>query len=262
MLALITTILVFNWRQTRGRSAMAGWRGHLMETTRAGIVARPAERPAQLLPSVDGDVLLRLWFLGCLAGIAMGGDWWYHYLIQAVAPFAIWFAPILLGVAQRLTGYWRPALLIAAILILLSPYSAIHMGHARMAREMFNHGGYPVQEQVATYIREHTSSENPIFVAFDQAALYYLTDRPGTYRYMYDQELRAIPTAEEELMRMLTSGNRPLYVIGTKQRAPFPDHGQAFWNTVNEYYYLEDMVRGVPILRAKIFRPMLLTPDV
>jgi hypothetical protein len=179
-----------------------------------------------------------------------------------VAPFAIWFAPVVLGVALRLTRFWRAAMVTAVLLVLLSPYSAVHMGHDGMAREMFDHTGYPVQEQVAEYIREHTSSENPIFVAFDQAALYYLTDRPGTYRYMYDQELRAIPTAEEDLVKMLKSGKRPLYVIGTKQRAPFPDRGQAFWDTVAEHYYLETMVRGVPIFRAKILRPMPLTPDV
>ncbi|MGH2531087.1 MAG: ArnT family glycosyltransferase [Thermomicrobiales bacterium] len=262
LLALVAGVLLLNWRQTRRWGKLADWRSRWLETTRAGIVARSAERPARVLPTADGDVLLRLWFLGCLVGVAMGGDWWYHYLIQAIAPFAIWFAPLLLGVARRLAGYRRPALLAAALLILLSPYTAIRMGHDGMAREMFDHTGYPVQEQVAAYIREHTSSDNPIFVAFDQAALYYLTDRPGTYRYMYDQELRAIPSAEEELVRMLTSGNRPLYVIGTKQRAPFPDRGQAFWNTVAEHYYLETMVRGVPIFRAKILRPMPLTPDV
>ncbi|MGH2561584.1 MAG: ArnT family glycosyltransferase, partial [Thermomicrobiales bacterium] len=96
MVALVAAVLLLNWRQTRRWGTIAEWRSRLMETTRAGIVARPAARAARFLPTADGDVLLRLWFLGCLAGIAMGGDWWYHYLIQAIAPFAIWLAPILL----------------------------------------------------------------------------------------------------------------------------------------------------------------------
>lgn len=262
-LAMVSLVVLLDWRQTRVWGSVAEWRGRLLESTRVGIIARPAVRPARVLPTADGDVLLRLWFLGCLVGIAMGGDWWYHYLIQALAPFAIWFGPVLLAVALRLTRYWRAALATAVLMILLSPYvGAIRMGHDAMARELFDHTGYPVQEQVAQYIREHTSSDNQIFVAFDQAALYYLTDRQGTYRYMYDQELRAIPSANDDLVAMVKSADRPLYIIGTKQRAPFPDRGQEFWDAVAEYYYLEDMVRGVPIFRAKILRPMPLTPDL
>jgi hypothetical protein len=69
---------------------------------------------------------------------------------------------------------------------------------------------------------------------------------------MYDQELRALPDAEEHLVQMVLSPYRPQYIVGTRQRAPFSDNGQAFWNAVSENYYLETMVRGVPIYRAKL----------
>jgi hypothetical protein len=67
---------------------------------------------------------------------------------------------------------------------------------------------------------------------------------------MYDQELRAIPGAEDDLVAMVQSPYRPVYIVGTRQRAPFPDRGQAFWNAVSEHYHLETMVRGVPIYRT------------
>ena len=56
-----------------------------------------------------------------------------------------------------------------------------------MTSPLFGHPGYADQEVVANYLHDHTSPETPIFVAFDQAALYYLADRPSTYRYLYDQ---------------------------------------------------------------------------
>ena len=58
-------------------------------------------------------LLLQLWIAGCLLGISMGGDWWYHYLIQIAAPFAIWLAITLADLRPRLprTGHlsWSAA---------------------------------------------------------------------------------------------------------------------------------------------------------
>jgi 4-amino-4-deoxy-L-arabinose transferase-like glycosyltransferase len=250
MVLLLTSVVVSLQYRLSGRPIAARqWFAKLTEAPRVGIVAQPTFRPATRLPG--GDVLLRLWLLGSLAGIAMGGDWWYHYLVQILAPFAVWFALALLDLKDRLTRNWRVMLVVATLFVLLLPYSVVRQGSAgNMSRALFNHPGYPAQQDVADYLRGHTKPETPIFVAFDQAALYYLSDLPSTYRYMYDQELRALPGAEDELVTMVESPYRPVYIVGTRQRAPFPDRGQAFWNAVSEHYHLESMVRGVPIYRA------------
>jgi hypothetical protein len=232
---------------------MRGWLSRLAEAPRAGIVATPPYHQLVRHTGADGDVLLRLWLLGAFVGIAMGGDWWYHYLVQILAPFALWFAPVLLDLSDRLTKNWRLALIAATVVAFVLPYTVLGKGSAgEISYALFEHRGYPAQQEVANYIRGHTKSETAIFVAFDQAALYYLADRPSTYRYMYDQELRALPDAEEHLVQMVLSPYRPQYIVGTRQRAPFSDNGQAFWNAVSENYYLETMVRGVPIYRAKL----------
>jgi hypothetical protein len=49
---------------------------------------------------------------------------------------------------------------------------------------------------------------------------------------------------------MLESDKRPYYIVGTRQLSPFEDRGLAFWETVQRYYVLETVVRGVPIYRA------------
>ncbi|HRA48798.1 MAG TPA: hypothetical protein PK819_12080, partial [Thermomicrobiales bacterium] len=69
-------------------------------------------------------------------------------------------------------------------------------------------------------------------------------------RYLYDQELRAFPEAEDDLIAMVESPNRPEYIVGTRQRAPFADRGLAFWEAVQRYYTYETSIRGVPIYRA------------
>lgn len=227
---------------------------------RLGIVAWAAARP-RIKPGDEGTLLLRLWILGCLAGIAMGGDWWFHYLIQIAAPFAIWLAAALLDVRKLLTerGQWFMAVGVA--LLLMFPYSVVAQGDAGdITKAIYGHPGYPDQVGVAKYLKEHSPPNTPIFVAFDQAALYYLADRPSVYRYLYDQELRAIPESQAELIAIIESPNRPMYIVGTRQVAPFPDRGQSFWGAVGRHYHLETWVHGVPIYRANIIPLSSVTP--
>jgi hypothetical protein len=49
---------------------------------------------------------------------------------------------------------------------------------------------------------------------------------------------------------MVEGPERPVYIVGTRQLAPFEDRGLAFWEAVQRHYVLESVVRGVPIYRA------------
>jgi 4-amino-4-deoxy-L-arabinose transferase-like glycosyltransferase len=206
-------------------------------------------------------LLLRLWLIGCLAGIAMGGDWWFHYLIQAAVPGAIWLAVALSEIRPRMPRRLWSAVVVAVVAMLILPYSVLTLpSRSAMTESLYGHPGYADQEAIARYVNEHTTPETPIFVAFDQAALHYLADRPSTYRYLYDQELRAFPESEAELVAMVESASRPKYIVGTRQVAPFEDRGRAFWDAVQRNYVLETTVRGVPIFRAKAEPPMRFVP--
>ncbi len=252
MLTLIALTLAIRERAHLRRGlAWGGARGALQAASRAGIVA-PGLVPRRLAaPAGDADFLLRLWLLGALAGVAMGGDWWSHYLVQLAAPFALWFAPLVVGVSRGLPRWGRRAFAIVAIAALLGPYWVVIKGDPeRMAETLFSHPGYPMQTEVASYLREHTSPGTEIYVAFDQAALYYLAGRPAAYRHMYDQELRALPHAYDDLLTMIRNPDRPRYIVGTRQPGPFPDNARRFWSEVGRYYHLEEMVDGVPIYRA------------
>ena len=218
-----------------------------------GIVSLP-ERIASPDPAFR---LLQFWLIGCLLGIAMGGDWWYHYMIQIAAPFAIWVAVSLHRLRPRLTADFYKLVLACTFIFLLAPYSVLaYSSRADMTDVLFGHPGYVGQAALAQYLREHTDADTAIFVAFDQAAVYYLADRPSTYKYLYDQELRSFPQAEDDLIAMVEGPNRPEYIVGTRQRAPFADRGLAFWEAVQRHYTYETSVWGVPIYRANPDPPL------
>lgn len=251
--AALLPLLVRWWAQT-DESAARTWAPRV-PAARVGIISWAGARPL-MQTGEEGTLLLRLWMLGCLVGIAMGGDWWYHYLIQIAAPFSIWLAATLLDIRPLLSKRGRSLMAIGIALLMMFPYSVVAKGDAGdITKAIYGHPGYPDQVGVARYLKENSPPETPIFVAFDQAALYYLADRPSIYRYLYDQELRALPESQAELIAIIESPNRPMYIVGTRQVAPFPDRGQAFWGAVGRYYHVEAEVRGVPIYRANSSMP-------
>lgn len=196
-------------------------------------------------------VLLGLWIVASIGGISMGGDWWYHYLIQIAAPFSIWLAPQLIDVGRQLRGFARYVFVIAVCAVMLYPFGVAARGDATsITAGIYPQQGYERQGDVGEYLRTNGAPGAPMLVAFDQAAIYYLADRPAAYRYMYEQELSAIPDAEDDLVAIVSGPNRPEYVVDTGEPAPFPDGGAAFWVAVHQYYHIEAVINGYKIYRA------------
>lgn len=202
-------------------------------------------------PDHAAGTLIRLWALGALAGIAMGGDWWTHYIIQVVPPLALWLAWNM-SVIIRTLRHWRRWLFTAMTVgLLLLPFMVVFRGEQEILNGPYEHPGYPAQAEVARYIQENSEPGDTIYVAFDQASIYYLSDRQPAYRHLYDQELRALPNSYADIISIISGPNRPLYIVSTVHPGPFPDDSRAFWREVGKYYDVETTIDGVPVYRAK-----------
>lgn len=211
----------------------------------------PAPPFRLIRPDDAAGTLIRLWGLGALGGIALGGDWWSHYLIQGAPPFALWLAYNLNVLAHTLTRWWRPLLVIVATVLLLLPFSVLIGSRDGLTQRIYGHPGYPAQAAVARYLQEHAAPDRTLYVAFDQAAIYYLADRKPAYRHLYDQELQALPSAYADIIAIIRSPDRPQYIVSTLHPGPFPDDSRAFWREVGLYYDVETTIGGVPIYREK-----------
>jgi 4-amino-4-deoxy-L-arabinose transferase-like glycosyltransferase len=208
------------------------------------------------VPADEVGMLLRLWVLASLAGIAMGGDWWAHYAIQIAPPFAIWFAGLLVATVAAARRWLKWLIVIGTVAVVLSPWRVVTLGSTgAMSNRLFSHPGYQAQDDVAAWLRANSEPGTPIFVAFDQAAIYYLANRPPAYRHLYDQELRALPQSYSEIISIIRSPERPLYIVSTRQPGPYPDDSRAFWQEVGTYYELDTMIDGIPIYKAREYTP-------
>jgi hypothetical protein len=257
-------MLLLRYRQPLQQGYLRGcqWLRARQWFSRSAVVLHAVAGPGSIRslsrPSDEVGFLIRLWSAGCILGIGMGGDWWAHYLIQIAAPFSIWFAK---ASVERWRDLWKWDRLIYAVVItglLLTPYWVLFAGN-RDARSitdaLFGHAGYPAQDEIARYLRDHTEPGDTIYVAFDQAAIYYLADRKPAYKHLYDQELLALPDSYSEILSIIQGPNRPKYIVTTRQTGPFPDDGRAFWQLVSNYYDFEIDINGVPLLREKADPP-------
>lgn len=198
-----------------------------------------------------GGLILMLWLVAAITGVLMGGDYWTHYLILVVPPASLWLSRAIDGIVNALMG-WRQYLAITLFaLLLVLPYGVALDGTDGIYQRLYRHPGYPAQNEVARYIRENTTSHQTIYVAFDQASIYYLADRTPAYRHLYDQELQALPNSYGDIIAILNSEQRPVYIVSTLHPGPFPDDSRAFWREVSRFYDLEIMIDGVPIYRVK-----------
>lgn len=198
-----------------------------------------------------GSLLIVIWIIAAIVGITMGGDYWTHYLVLLVPPLALWLARSIDGIVHALVG-WRQRLTIAMFaLLLILPYGVALDGTDGIYQRLYRHPGYPAQNEVARYVRENTNPDQTIYVAFDQASIYYLADRKPAYRHLYDQELRALTDSYGDIISILNSNDRPVYIVSTLHPGPFSDDSRAFWQQVSQFYDLETMIEGVPIYRVK-----------
>jgi 4-amino-4-deoxy-L-arabinose transferase-like glycosyltransferase len=256
LVLLIALVLVMRYRvQIRHaghwRVITEGVRQVSTNASKGLVTSHPAPPFHLTRPDDAAGMLLRLWTLGALAGIAIGGDWWSHYLIQIAPPFSLWLAYNLVCISNALVRWQRGLFVIAATVLLLFPFGVLAEGRDGMAHRLYSHPGYPAQANVARYLQEHTDPDRTIYVAFDQAAIYYLADRKPAYRHLYDQELQALSTSYADIIAIIRSPDRPQYIVSTLHPGPFPDDSRAFWREVGLYYDVETTVEGVPIYREK-----------
>jgi 4-amino-4-deoxy-L-arabinose transferase-like glycosyltransferase len=255
-IAMILLVVVMRYRiqlQHAGHweALRMGFR-QLSASVSQGLVSYHPVPPFHLTrPDDAAGLLIRLWAAGAMIGIAIGGDWWSHYLIQIVPPFSLWIAYNLASISDALVRWKRWLFVGVVTVLLLFPFTVLLEGREGMVQRLYTHPGYPAQAEVARYLQEHADPERTIYVAFDQAAIYYLADRKPAYRHLYDQELTALSSSYADIIAIIRSPDRPQYIVSTLHPGPYPDDSRAFWREVGLYYDIEATIDGVPIYREK-----------
>lgn len=152
----------------------------------------------------DGVVLATAcaWLAGGLVGIAGGGYYWPHYLIQVIAVTSV-AASLLLTTAPDLLR--RAALVGAAALAVAA---AIHV-----APRVHDHPPHLSSSVVGGWIRRHARPGDTQYVLYSRANVGYYTGLRSPYPYAWSLMVRTVPHAIPRLRRLLASPQRPTWVV-------------------------------------------------
>jgi hypothetical protein len=203
-----------------------------------------------------GFLYLAIWSVTAWAGAASSGRDFDHYTIQFLAPFCLGA-----GLAVARLGAWawsgatrRVARIAIALLLVVAGGQATGRALAARSRTLPD----DPSRRVATYIREHSTPADRVFVWGFHPDIYLFSDRRPASRYLYgsfitglipwtnvapdrDTTYAVVPGALETLLRDLAA-HPPLFIVDCSagpnrfwQKYP-PDKFPAFATYLRDHY--------------------------
>jgi hypothetical protein len=246
-----------------GAAALAGWAAgwhvywdalvtyHLGDSGDAGRL----EHIRQSLPAAANDLLplalpalFGLWFLrgrrlelrltlvwlaAAFAAVNVGGLYWPHYYVQLLAPLCVLAAVPIARIRVRAVGWATAAVVALPTLAFLGALAqASESGREHMIKYAL---GYENDEQVARYVRTHSSPRDSVYAAVSRADFYFLADRSAASPYIWAHPLNTIPGAKAQLAERLATPHRPDFVV-LFQRGPLQNRDRQVGELLARYY--------------------------
>lgn len=205
--------------------------------------------------------LLWLWTTASFAGAALGGNWYAHYFLQLLPPLAVALAIIgyrFMKRANHLGEVVVHGVLLVTTGQVLITLLIVQTGAADPARLMVDteprsYTPATVSVPIVTYLQQHTTPDERIYVAYHQADLYYLSQRRPAARWLYIPELKLQAGAIQEQTAIIANeGSAPRYIVVVQPLDSFDlDPDGALRAIVARDYDLETTIGGIPLYRRK-----------
>lgn len=185
------------------------------------------------------------WLGAGLVGVAAGGSYWPHYLIQVAGPCSV-LAAVGLAAKPR-TMRRRTTALISLVAIVVTG-----VGGAVVQRS----APYRAERLVGRYVAAHARPGDTQYVLYARANAGYYTGLPSPYPYAWSLMVRVVPGARARLERLLASSRRPTWIIEWQR----PDRWQldprgAVARALVTRYRLVATVCGHPVLVRRERQP-------
>ena len=200
----------------------------------------------------SSPLLVRLWLGAAVVGVLGGGNFHSHYYVQLAAPLS---SRAGVGGRELLVARRRVATAVcgAAALVTLAVTAPLWFASGpAQARAIWPKDGRLVHsEAVASYMREHTTPHQKVFVLWAGADIYYLADRRPALPYMWYRNVESIDGALASARRMLRARLPALVVVAQAPATIDPSGTTAL--ILERNYRLATTISGMHILEARPF---------
>ncbi|MCB0878789.1 MAG: hypothetical protein KDC46_07390 [Thermoleophilia bacterium] len=174
------------------------------------IVAVPfALRRATLGPTgMRGAALLAGWFAGASIGLAGGGYYWSHYLIQLVPP-----AGAALGIAIAARPKLRVLAVATAVLLTMVQVAGATSRHHAVEQARAMSGDQQRVLAVGEFIRRNSEPDDRVAVIYARANIPYYAQRDSATPFGWSSMYRTMPQAHEAMVTALSGPDRAAWVV-------------------------------------------------
>jgi hypothetical protein len=152
-----------------------------------------------------------LWFVAAFAGMNSASLYWPHYYVQLLPSLALLVA---VG-ASHLPG--RVLAVGAVMLVVVPPLLELRdlqqMSQPARQRVIPYYGQFVRDERVAAQVDLHSKPGQAVYALDSEADLYFLANRPATFRYLWAHPLEEVPGAVAQLRALLAGARRPQLVV-------------------------------------------------
>ena len=193
--------------------------------------------------------LLRVWLGAAVVGVIAGGNFHAHYYLQLVPPLAVLGGVAVAAlVEQRREIAWGAcAATAAAALAFAAPLwfaSGVAQAEAIWPRDPHLQS----DKAVSAYVKLHTRPHEQIFVVWAAADVYYLSDRPPAFPYLWKRNVQAIPGALPAAEKMLAQ-RKPALVVAAQSPTAIDPSSLTAMRILRREYRMVAAVAGIPIYR-------------
>ena len=154
-----------------------------------------------------------LWLLSTFSGMAIGGNWFSHYYIQALPPLAFMggFGLFeMLRLKRRSLIYLLGVSSAAFFLVREVPYW--FLSPPEVSFRLYQRIPYLYSKEISEYIQKESVSTDPIYVAFYQADIYYLSKRRATVPQLYRYQFVGSQRVYQKVMKSIER-REPMFVV-------------------------------------------------
>lgn len=210
---------------------------------------------------------LSIWVGTAALGIAMGGNWWEHYFLQAIPPLIVMVAVVIDAGAELVRRWawfsaWSPRAWFRAAAVALPVAGASGLAFVGLILPwasmdpddgtyfLYETNGYQGNEELAQLLSDRTEPSDQVYIGVSHVSLLYLTDRLSSSPYLYVQQSTEIPGAMTEIARDLEAGV-PAYVLVLPRQLEIYDPGDQIRSALTERYVYETSFRSAEVWRRR-----------
>ncbi|MEV4423100.1 glycosyltransferase family 39 protein [Patulibacter sp. NPDC049589] len=192
------------------------------------------------------------WLVAAALGFAVGGGAWPHYYVQLLPPLCLAVGLVLAPVRWASLRLLLVMAVAAPALVFVARTTID--GDARL-RDLPFAATARADARVGAYLRSRTRPDDTVYALMTHAGVYFHARRRAALPYLWAVPLHAVPGGMGRLRRVLTSPNRPKFVV-VYQPAWSVDPTGEVGALLGDHYAID---RAAPFRSPRILQAMPIT---